>query len=83
MCEGMEMYMNATNLCWTLYYGITIELRLIFNVMVIIAIGYIVSQILFQSIQSLEKKMYTIKHVMLRFAKGLCKHPEQFFPVLV
>lgn len=56
MCEGMERYMNATNLCWTLYYSITIELRLIFNVMVIIATGYIVSQVIFQSIQSLGKK---------------------------
>lgn len=54
MCEGMEKYSNATNLCWALYDSITRELRLIFNVMLNIATGYIVLQILFQSIKTLE-----------------------------
>lgn len=76
------MYSKATNLCQALYYGTMIELRLIFNVIANITTGYIVSQIIFQSIENLERSC-TLSKTMLGFAKGLCKYQEQFFSVLI
>lgn len=76
------MYSKATNLCQALYYGIMIELRLIFNVIANITTGYVVSQIIFQSIENLERSC-TLSKTMLGFAKGLCKYQEQFFSVLI
>jgi len=55
MCEGMEMHTKVTNLCWALYHSLMIELRLIFNVTVKHTTGYIVSQILSQSIKNQER----------------------------
>lgn len=76
------MYSKATNLCQALHYSIMIELRLIFNAIANIMTGYIVSQIIFQSIKNLESSCILSKTI-LGFAKGLCKYQEQFFSVLI